>query len=304
MPPTWTSTNTAWAAWRASLVLLFCAAWLSGALFGLYIFGFFGGAALRGEAALWNESLPGLFDLARLAPTLAIAAHMAAGAVLMVLGPLQMIGPLRRARPGLHRALGRTYVACAAVAALGGLAFIAGPGTIGGLPMDLGFGLYGVLVLSCALQVVRNGRAGRTMLHQAWAIRLFALTIGSWLYRMEYGLWFALADGAGHTASFDGWFDRAMTVLFYLPNLAVAELIVRRRRDRGPPHPLAMIAVLASAGLVLFATWSFTTRYWGPGVVRGLQGGPPMASSPKASAVAVCCPEVIAAKPNGSHLGA
>ncbi|MDG2531548.1 DUF2306 domain-containing protein [Caulobacter endophyticus] len=232
---------------------------------------FFGGTVLRGEGEAWNGSLPGLYDAGHALATFAIASHMAGGALLLALGPLQLVEPVRRRFPGFHRLVGKLYVACAGLAGAGGLAFILAEGTVGGAPMDLGFAGYGVLLLIAAGQTFRHARAGRMDLHRAWAIRLFALTIGSWLYRMEYGLWFALTGRLGHTATFDGWFDRLMVVAFYLPNLVVAELIIRRRESRMAAG-FASALVLVIAALVLLATWTFTAHFWGPGIVRGFTG--------------------------------
>jgi hypothetical protein len=149
-------------------------------------------------------------------------------------------------------------------------------GTIGGVPMNLGFGLYGALVTVAAFQAIRHARAGRFDRHRAWAIRLFALVIGSWLYRMDYGFWSLAADDAGETSNFDGPFDIVMAFFFYLPNLAVAELFVRARLlDEGARLRLAAGsgAMLAAAGVVLLGTYYFTRYYWGPGILARLGGG-------------------------------
>ena len=214
--------------WSARLLVACC--WCSGAIFGAYIISFFGGAALRGEAARWNESLANLYDPAAPLATLAMGAHFATGGVLLLLGPLQLIGALRRRLPVLHRWLGRLYVLCAGVAGLGGLGFILARGTIGGEVMSTGFALYGALMAAIATLTYAAARGGRTEAHRAWAIRLFALTVGSWLYRMEYGLWFLTMGKAGHASDFHGPFDAVMAFAFYLPNLAVAELFIRARR--------------------------------------------------------------------------
>lgn len=267
-------------AWRApvrwSALLLVAVTWTSAAVFGAYIVSFFGGAALYGAPERWNESLPALFDRAGLAGTVAIGAHFVAGGLLLLLGPVQLISPLRCAAPALHRWLGRCYVAAAAVAGAGGLGFILTRGTIGGPVMDTGFGLYGLLVVAASWLAWRLARARRWGAHRAWAIRLFALVIGSWLYRMEYGFWFLTAGQIGHTGDFRGPFDAAMAFLFYLPNLAVAELFIRARRQ--PTHPLltsaAATGLLAASLFVVVATWVFTTDYWGPGLVSGITGAP------------------------------
>ncbi|MEI9851112.1 MAG: DUF2306 domain-containing protein [Sphingomonas sp.] len=215
---------------RWSAVLLAAAAWVSAALFGAYILAFFGGVALAGAPERWNESLPRLHEAATPLATLAMGAHFVTGGILLLLGPVQLIGAIRRRVPALHRWLGRLYVLAAAVAGLGGLVFILAKGTIGGRPMDLGFGLYGALVTACAALAFVHGRARRIEPHRAWAIRLFALVTGSWLYRMEYGFWFLAMGRTGHASDFTGWFDVVMAFFFYLPNLAVAEVFIRARR--------------------------------------------------------------------------
>jgi hypothetical protein len=258
--------------WSARLLVACC--WCSGAIFGAYIISFFGGAALRGEAARWNGSLANLYDPAAPLATLAMGAHFATGGVLLLLGPLQLIGALRRRLPVLHRWLGRLYVLCAGVAGLGGLGFILSRGTIGGTVMSTGFALYGALMAAAATLTYVAARGGRTEAHRAWAIRLFALTVGSWLYRIEYGAWFLAIGRDGHTADFRGGFDQAMAFLFYLPNLAVAELFVRvRRRTPGAAATLGAAAVLlTTTAFVVAATWFFTLRSWGPGMAAGLLG--------------------------------
>ena len=261
---------------RWSGMVLVAVTWFSAAVFGAYIVSFFGGAALRGTPERWNESLPALFDRAGLAGTAAIGAHFLAGGLLLLLGPIQLIAPIRRASPMLHRWLGRIYVFAAAVAGAGGLGFILARGTIGGMVMDIGFGLYGLLMITAAGTTWRRARTRCWGSHRAWAIRLFALVIGSWLYRMEYGFWFLAVGRTGHTSDFTGPFDAAMAFLFYLPNLAVAELFIRARRwPANQLLALTAVAGLVSATLfVVVATWVFTTDYWAPGVVSGLTGAP------------------------------
>lgn len=204
-------------------------------------------------------------------PVKPIGAHFIAGGVLLLLGPVQLIGGVRRNFPALHRWAGRVYVLAAGLAGLGGLGFILGQGTIGGSLMDVGFGIYGALMIVCATQAYVHARARRYEQHRAWAIRLFALTIGSWLYRMEYAFWFLLTGGLGRTSDLTGRFDAIMVFFFYVPNLIIAELFIRaRRKDRGAAASLgAATLILAASAFVIVATWSFTVRAWGPGMIRG-----------------------------------
>ncbi|WP_245516103.1 DUF2306 domain-containing protein [Ancylobacter aquaticus] len=246
--------------------------WISGAIFAAYIIVFFGGAIAGGAGERWNQALPGLYEVDAPLATLAIGAHFLAGGILLLLGPIQLIGPVRRAAPALHRWLGRLYVISAGAAGLGGLGFILGRGTIGGPLMDVGFGLYGALMVLCAALAYSHARARRFEQHRAWAIRLFALTIGSWLYRMEYGLWFLLFGSLGRAADFSGWFDAVMVFFFYIPNLLVAEVAIRMgAAPRGMPANLAITALfLVSAVLIAVMTATFTARAWAPRILDAL----------------------------------
>ncbi len=163
-----------------------------------------------------------------------IGVHMMTGAVITVLTPLQLIPALRRRAPAWHRRMGYLLVVCAVPTAVGGLIFISYRGTIGGPVMNIGFSLYGCLIGLSALQAMRHARARNFDLHYAWALRFFVLAIGSWLYRVHYGIWYALTDGLGSQPDFRGTFDVIQVFAFYLPYLAMVELYLRRKRSGAP----------------------------------------------------------------------
>lgn len=155
--------------------------------------------------------------------------HMAAGALVTLMVPLQLIAPLRRRFPVLHRWSGRFIVSAAIITAIGGLGYILLRGTIGGTPMDIGFALYGLLLLLSAAQTIHHARARRLALHYAWALRLFWLALASWLYRVHYGVWYLATDGLWSNPQFTGGFDLVQNFAFYLPYLLGVEIYLRRR---------------------------------------------------------------------------
>ncbi|MEM9344702.1 MAG: DUF2306 domain-containing protein [Pseudomonadota bacterium] len=161
--------------------------------------------------------------------TLGLAAHMVLGAIITVLAPLQIIGPVRRRVPWLHRWAGYVIAGAALVTACGGLIYIALSGTVGGPVMSVGFALYGLLLGLAAVRTVQLSRAGRMAQHRRWGLRLFLLAIGSYLYRLHYGLWYLATGGYASSPAFDGAFDLYMTFGFYLPYLAALELYFRWR---------------------------------------------------------------------------
>lgn len=249
--------------------LLVATVWVSSLLFGLFILSFYFVALLEGNTGQWNRVLPGLYDETTRSATTGIGVHFAAGGIILVLGCIQLLRSVRRRYPALHRWVGRLYVLAAILAALGGLVFIFLKGTIGGLVMDIGFTGYGVLMLLAAFETFRQARAKRFDTHRAWAIRLFALAIGSWLYRMDYGFWLLFTDGLWHTDTFNGPFDYFMDFFFYIPNLLVAELFIRRRKVSDHPTVkwLMASALFIATIFLLLATYFFTTRLWGPAIL-------------------------------------
>lgn len=259
---------------RWTSIALVATVWISATLFGLYILAFYAGALADGQMAQWNEVLPRLYERDTPVATAGIGVHFAAGGIILVLGCIQLLSAVRERFPAMHRWLGRVYVVASLAAGVGGLAFILTKGTVGGPVMDVGFGLYGVLTILAAVQTIRHARAGRMDVHRAWALRLFALAIGSWLYRMDYGFWLLLTDGLGHTRDFRGPFDVVMAFWFYVPNLLVVEAFLRaRRRSAGPLVQYAASGILAVAtGFLLLGTYFFTKFYWGPAIVDRIAG--------------------------------
>lgn len=164
-------------------------------------------------------------------PNALIFAHMIAGAALTLLAPLQLIAWTRARHPAVHRRMGYVTLAAAGITGIGGLGYIALNGTVGGPPMSAGFALYGALVLLAGSQAVRHARARNLAAHRDWALRLAVLAMGSFLYRVHYGLWYWATDGLwSETDGFTGAFDLFNVAGFYLPYLIILELILRRRR--------------------------------------------------------------------------
>lgn len=247
---------------------LLTAVWGSCFIFGLYILANYAAAYSENDLSRWNNVLPEIYDPSQPQASMGIGLHFAAGGLILVLGGIQLIGSIRRRYPRLHHWIGRLYILLSIIVATGGLSFIAIKGTVGGLVMDVGFGLYGALMLLAAIQTVRYAISRQLLNHQAWAWRLYALAIGSWLYRMDYGLWLILTDWVGHTDDFSGWFDHIMAFFFYIPNLLIVELMIRARSQDSSQRvrTAASVAMICASLLVLVATWGFARIAWLPAI--------------------------------------
>lgn len=253
--------------WAVRLLTL--VSWISAAIFALYILFYYLGAIPAGSMTDWNSSLPRLYVARGTTANIGMGAHFLLGAVLLLLGPVQFIDRIRDRTPRVHRWIGWTYTVSAAITGLGGLTYIAVRGTVGGPLMSIAFALYGALMVLAAVQTVRHAVARRIAIHRAWAIRLFALAIGSWLYRMDYGFWFLFAGKLWHTRTFSGAFDYFMDFWFFVPNLIVAEAIIRGQAQ-GVSRPARIAATAAVGGATAFlaiATFFFAVQFWIPTIL-------------------------------------
>lgn len=158
-------------------------------------------------------------------PWYAYAHFLGSGTALLV-GGFQFSSRLRRARPQLHRWLGRTYLTAVLFGGIGGLGLAAI--SHGGPPTHVGFALLAVLWLYSAAQAYRAIRAGRVAEHRRWMIRSFALTFAAVTLRIQLGLF-----TAGLGWSFD---DAYVTVAWFswVPNLVIAEWWILQRTARTP----------------------------------------------------------------------
>ena len=250
-------------------IVLVATVWISALLFGLYILAFYAAALYEGNLVRWNKVLPGLYTQGSTTSITGIGLHFAAGGIILVLGSIQLISSIRIRYPSIHRWIGRLYVLSSLLAAIGGLLFIIVKGTIGGLVMNIGFSLYGLLTLISAIETYRHAAAGRLEKHRAWALRLYALAIGSWLYRMDYGFWLLLSDGLGHSDNFRGTFDRVMSFFFYIPNLLMGEAFIRVRNYKTTAllNLFSTFILLFMTGFLILGTYYFTKLYWGPAIL-------------------------------------
>ncbi|GIG22385.1 hypothetical protein Cch01nite_31090 [Cellulomonas chitinilytica] len=162
----------------------------------------------------------------------ALVVHVVGAAVALLTGPFQFWAGARRRFPRLHRWLGRTYLSGVLVGGLAAL--VMAPWNTAGMIGFLGFGSLGVLWIWTGWRAYRSIRSGDVRSHQAWMIRSFALTYAAVTLRTWTGVLvaaqaFAAGDGAFDVdAAFQNAYY-AVTFLAWVPNVLVAEWMVRRR---------------------------------------------------------------------------
>lgn len=155
-----------------------------------------------------------------------IFAHAAGAATALLVGPAQLLAGLRARRPRLHRWSGRLYVAGCALGGLAGAALALGVST--GPIASAGFLALALAWLAATGLGFAAARGRRIEAHRRWMIRSFALTFAAVTLRLY--LPFAFLPHVDFARAY-----QAISWLCWVPNLAVAELLLRRRSARPGP---------------------------------------------------------------------
>lgn len=191
------------------------------ALAGLWLIG----ALLSTAIALFSYRY--VIGIGPLAPTIVtnffarpwLAIHAAGAATALLLAPVQMLPRLRAAVPAAHRWIGRLYIVCCLTGGAAGV-FLA-IGSTAGPVATAGFGALALAWIGANVMGWRAARRRSFVAHRRWMIRSFALTFAAVtlrLYTMSLPLLpFDFDDGY-----------RAISFLCWVPNLIVAEFLVRR----------------------------------------------------------------------------
>ena len=222
--------------------------------FGIYIVLRASGSTFR-NFEQWHELAAGLpMPTASVwIANIGIGMHFVMGAVLVLAWPILLSARIRARHRVVHRWTGRVYVTAGLLAGMGGLSFIVTHGAYS-QAASIAFGIWGALMMLCAAMAYVHARAKRFDLHRAWAIRLFAMVLGSWLFDLEVRAWKDLAGGIGFgEGNTSGPLDYVILYLFFVPNLLVAEFFIRNKHQRiALPRNLRWPAVgaFAIAGLV------------------------------------------------------
>jgi uncharacterized membrane protein len=162
---------------------------------------------------------------------LAFYLHIVFAGLALALGPWQFSRRLRTRRPRVHRGIGRVYLVSVAVGAVA--AFVMSMFNSVGLLGFFGFGSLAVLWGWTAWRAYRAIRQRDVRSHQAWMIRNFALTYAAVTLRSWFGVLILVqvpfVHGAAAASHITTSAYAPLPFLCWLPNIVIAEFMVRRR---------------------------------------------------------------------------
>ena len=184
---------------------------------------------------------------------LGIGLHFVMGTVLVLAWSILLSARVRTRHGKVHRRTGRIYIAAGFLAGAGSTSYIVAHGTFS-RAAAIAFSLWGAKMMLSSVMAYVHARARRFDRHRAWAIRLFAMALGSWLFDIETQSWTDWPGCVGMNAEgASGPFDLALLVVFVLPNLLIAEVFIRNLHRRLVlPGRLKWpaVAALSAVGLV------------------------------------------------------
>lgn len=246
--------------------------WFGTALIGqagfiAFIVLYYGTRTLSGQFAAWNDKpiIKG-YVAGDLSGNIMFAAHVLLAAVITLGGLMQLIEPLRRRFPALHRWNGRLFMLTALFMALGGIWLTWGRNTQLSQVSAIAITLNGALIVVCALIAWHHALRRRFDRHRSWAMRTFMLVNGVWFLRVGIMAWVLLNQGpVGMDGKLSGPADIALVFGCYLLPLGGLELYMwADRQGRALIKGLTAFAVCAATLFMALGIGGTIFLMWGP----------------------------------------
>ena len=152
---------------------------------------------------------------------------MLCGILLLIIGPFQFIGWIRRRLVPLHRTLGATYLAAATGLGVSGL--ILAPTAYTGIGASLGFTFLDLAMLLTTWTAFRMILAHRYAEHRRWMIRSYSLMFAAPMLRLLSLIYYTLLDAGLVAFSFETAYA-GIAWLCWVPNILLAVWFTRRRK--------------------------------------------------------------------------
>jgi hypothetical protein len=189
------SPKRAKSALKVSATCWFVVAGLGQLVFVAYLFGFYGRTAILGQFEAWNQVFPRSHVAGDTVHNTVVAMHLAFAALITAGGLLQLVTGVRRWVPRFHRWNGRVYLVSSFVMGVGGLAMVWTGTSVGDLSQQIAISINALLIMLCAVMVLRHALARRFALHRRWALRLFLVVSGVWFFRIGLTFWIMVNHG-------------------------------------------------------------------------------------------------------------
>jgi len=235
--------------------------------FASYVLLLYYRSAALGNWERWNTVNPHFYIRGDIMGNLIFGLHVALAAVVTVLGPMQLVGAIRKKMPRVHRVSGRIYIFSAFLIAAGGLYLTWVRGAVGGLFSSIGISINAAIILVAAYYAIRYAVQRNIKLHNQWAVHLFVAMSGVWLFRVFFMLWMLIhrKPVGFDPETFTGPFINGLAVFVYILPQAVVAWYFKSRASGVPVQKWAFSVLLCvlTLGMVV-GTFGAVMGMWLP----------------------------------------
>ncbi len=253
---------------QLTLRVWFIVAVIGQLFFAAYVGAFYGGAAINGNLAAWNEVLTPGYQEGETLSNFVIGIHLFFAFLITLAGPLQFILRIRQSFPTFHRWNGRMYVTLTAIGGISGFYMIWAhddSSTVSHLAMSI----EAFLIVLAGVLVWRKAVQRKMKQHEQWAVRLFLVASGVWFFRVFLMGWIIVNGRAVgfDPETFEGPFLTFLSYAHYLIPLAVYELYLLAQRSKGTNGRYAMGGLMIICiAVTVIGIFGATVGMWLPAV--------------------------------------
>lgn len=239
-------------------------------MFAAYIVATYGAASLHGNSAAWNRVWPTGYVQGERLGNLAVAAHVLLAAFVIASGSLQLLPSVRRNYPRFHRWNGRTYLVTLLIVSIAGLWMLAFDRGFVGASQNANVAINGVLLILCCAFAWTAARKRDFSAHRRWALRVFVLAAGVWLFRIGLAGWIAMNGGlvGFNPATMQGPALVALSICEWALPLSLLELYLRAQKSRRSSVRWIVAATLVTAAVVTgYGAYCASVGMWIPAMI-------------------------------------
>ena len=200
-------------------------------MFGYYIVRLYGGLLYNADFDSWGDHMVHGIVSGDFIGNIAVVSHMILAFIIAFGGPLQLVPAIRNRFPKFHKWNGRIYIFTSVLIAIGGVYMVWTRGNLGGVFSAVAITIDAILIIFFSWKAIRAAFDKKMGMHRIWALRAFIVINGVWYFRIGFGLWIFINQGApGSTEALDGPFDRFLAFANYLIPLAFLELYLYAKK--------------------------------------------------------------------------
>lgn len=259
------------AALTFSIRFWFVATVLGQWIFAAFVALFYGKTTFTGEYDAWGDTLTHGYEAGNSLGNFMLIMHLLPAAIIMFCGPLQFVPQIRARFPAFHRWSGKIYLLTAFILSLTGLYLgLSGRKLIGDSTQHYTLITNAILILIFSVLAFMTAIKRDFKSHRRWAMHLFAMVSGVWLFRMGLFAWLMINGGKPVWFDYEAFSGPFLTVLayfVYIFTIPVVELYIHAKKSSNSAIKIGTASLFSCfAIIIILGTFAVTMGLWLPKV--------------------------------------